>query len=232
MSQTTMSCPRCGVQYALTANYLEQFGGQQTQCTSCGNAFAIPQALAAGSMAAPPPLPALPVLPYMGPATGYVTTGAWRDGNQIAAINGTVLPGRCLKCNAPSDGRPLQRNLYWHHPLIYLLVFSPLIYVIVALCVRKRSTVHVFICRQHRSRRIWFIIGGWLSIPLSTAIFILVGAEYLPPIFIAAGIVLFIGGIVTGLVGARLVAPSRIDGQYVWLKGAGPAFLATLPNAR
>jgi hypothetical protein len=44
------------------------------------------------------------------------------------------------------------------------------------------------------------------------------------------GIVVMIGGLCAGNFGARVTHATRIDDQLVWLRGAGPATLAGLPD--
>jgi hypothetical protein len=41
--------------------------------------------------------------------------------------------------------------------------------------------------------------------------------------------VLLLAGAIVGSVQARIVAPSRITKEYVWLKGVHPDYLASLP---
>jgi hypothetical protein len=40
---------------------------------------------------------------------------------------------------------------------------------------------------------------------------------------------LFIAGIIYGIVVVRVVAPSKIDKQFVWLKGVNKDYLNSLP---
>ena len=59
-------------------------------------------------------------------------TGVWRDGDILVMHKEAVLPDRCIKCNAPCNGYRLKRNLSWHRPAWFLLIFISLwIYLIV-----------------------------------------------------------------------------------------------------
>ncbi|HET6252089.1 MAG TPA: hypothetical protein VFE47_30670 [Tepidisphaeraceae bacterium] len=49
---------------------------------------------------------------------------------------------------------------------------------------------------------------------------------------IILGIVTFFVGVIGGVIGARIVIPSRIEHPYLWIRGAGREFLATLSAAR
>ena len=82
--------------------------------------------------------------------------GFWREGDVLVMASGqsVVLPDRCIHCNQPAGGFKLKRTVYWHNPALYLLiVISALIYVIVALIVRKSVRLEVGLCQRHRSRR-------------------------------------------------------------------------------
>lgn len=91
--------------------------------------------------------------------------GAWRDGKLLVMRPEANLPDRCIRCNAPAGGFRFKRNLSWHPPGWYLLLFFNLIiYVIVALIVRKRAKVAVGLCARHRKKRANAIILGWLDL--------------------------------------------------------------------
>src|SRR5262249_21997100 len=116
-----------------------------------------------------------------GGAPAAVTSGAiWRHRRQMILRSDTPLPDLCLRCNAPANGYRLKRQLYWHSPGYYLLILaSILIYLIVALCVRKRAVLHIGLCETHRTQRRWFIAATWLAVLLGLAMLILGIAESL-----------------------------------------------------
>ncbi|MDB5289146.1 MAG: hypothetical protein JWL69_387 [Phycisphaerales bacterium] len=229
MSQfQTVACLHCGASYQLTSDYIAQYGGQSTVCRQCQQPFQIPAAMATAGVQPPP----APVLAYSGPVF-TPTWGVWREGKQIIASKGAVLPNRCVKCNEPAAGSPLKRTLYWHHPAMYLLIFAGIIiYAIVALIVRQSGTVTVCLCQKHRTRRTYAILGGWLGALLGIVLLFYAAGGNMPGLFVPLGIVLFLTAIIAGVVIARILAPTRIDAQYLWLRGAGPEFLNTLPDAR
>ncbi|MDB5332337.1 MAG: hypothetical protein JWP03_3488 [Phycisphaerales bacterium] len=228
MSQTqTVTCGHCGAGYPLAHEYLVLYGGQSTLCTQCKQPFLIPSPPTPG--AGPPPVP---VLAYSGPVYAPAA-GVWRDGKHIVAVKGAALPGTCVKCNAPADGPPMRRTLYWHHPALYALIFAGiLIYAIVALIVRQKGDISLCVCKKHRSRRNYAILIGWVG-SLGGLTLIIYGANSnMAEVFIPLGIILFLGTLIGGIIGARLLSPTKIDTQYLWLRGAGPDFLNTLPDAR
>jgi hypothetical protein len=182
------------------------------------------------SPAAPPPLPAggaAAVIPYATPM-GYQDAYAWREGDLLIVRSGAVLPPACIKCNAPADGAPMRRTLYWHHPAVFLLIFAGvLIYAIAALIIRQKGVVSVSLCAAHRQRRLMMMLVGWALGLGGVATFIFGAANDLPWLFLA-GAVLFIAGVVVG-VNSQLLRPKKIDKYFIWLKNISPDFLAQFP---
>jgi len=157
--------------------------------------------------------------------------GAWRDGDLLAMTSGFGLPDRCLKCNQPTDQRRLKRNLSWHQPFWFvLLVISPLIYIIVAMIVRKTGKVAVPLCPAHRRSRRWAIAVGWLSALVGVG-FIIIGAGMFdrPDVGLIGGLVFLFFGILYGVLRSQVAVPQKIDKRLIWLRKVHPDFLAELP---
>jgi len=162
------------------------------------------------------------------PLTGSNT--AWSDGKKVVVRDETHLPPRCVKCNAATAEQPLKRKLYWHPPAYYLLIFiSLLVYVIVAIIVRKKGSVHVSLCSEHLRRRKYFMIGGWVGSFVALAI-AFTGMVLNTSWLTATGFILLPVAIITGLVGARVTPAARIKDKTIWLRGASKEFLASLPQ--
>jgi uncharacterized membrane protein len=161
--------------------------------------------------------------------------GVWRDGKLLVMAKDAALPDRCLKCNLPANGGTLRRKLSWHPPFWYLLLFfNVIIYCGVALLVRKTATVSFPLCEVHRKRRLRSIAVGWLFSLLGIAVMVagiagLERSEAVGPLVILAGVLLLFVGIISGLMGAQVAVPHKIDKRFVWLKKAHPEFLAALP---
>ena len=152
----------------------------------------------------------------------------WRDGPTLVVRKETVLPPRCVKCNAPAEGRPIRKMYYWHQPLLYLLIFAGvLIYAIVALIVRESGVVHVNLCPKHRSQRVWSMLAAWLLVPTGL-VCLIAGAANESGLIAISGLIALIGGIVFAFL-AQLLRPSKIDRFYVWLKGVHNDYLAQFP---
>ena len=71
------------------------------------------------------------------------TGGLWREGNCLVVARGAAFPRRCVKCNEPSEEPHKLRKVYWHHPAVYLLLLGyAILYIIVALIVRRTMEVN------------------------------------------------------------------------------------------
>lgn len=184
------------------------------------------------------------VLPYASPVTAYAADPnlqwAWQEGPLLVVRKGAWLPHHCVKCGAPAEGPPVKRTLYWHEPWVYLLILPGLlIYAIVAICLRKSGTVHLALCPAHRARRAWMLAAAWLLGLGGPALMIF--AAYSAPtggrgsssdptlLLLLLGLILLVAGLVVGALSPP-VRPKRIDDYFMWLNGAGPAFLAHLPG--
>ena len=179
--------------------------------------------------AAPPLMPVPPqVIPYAAPVV-YQQEAAWRDGDVLIVRHGTVLPPACIKCNAPAGDRsPMRRQLYWHDPMLYLLILAGvLVYALVALIVRKNGVVFIHLCPAHRQRRLMMVSSAW-SLGLGGLFAVIFGASNDLPWLILAGLTMFVGGIIVALL-SQLLRPTKIDTHFMWIKGCSPEFLAQFP---
>lgn len=165
-----------------------------------------------------------------GAAPSGAAGGIWRIDKQLITRNETPFPDRCVKCNKPANGFRLKRQFYWHPPAYFLLILlNLLIYAIVAMCVRKKATLHIGLCEKHRVQRKWGILVCWLGV-LGGFAGIIGGAAANNGLVIISGIALLLfGAIYGGITGAR-VSPAKITKENVWLKGVNKDFLAELPE--
>jgi hypothetical protein len=144
-----------------------------------------------------------------------------------------ALPDRCVRCNQPADGPRLRRNLSWHPAAWYvLLAISPLLYIIVALIVRKTAKIEVGLCEEHRARRRRATTMGWLVSLAGIALMIGLGVaapDQYTGMGILIGVVVLFIGILHGVIGSQVTPPKRIDKRFVWLSQVSPDYLAQLP---
>lgn len=159
-----------------------------------------------------------------------VAGNVWRHNKDVVTLDGTELPCRCMKCNEPTNSAPLKRKVSWHPPAYYLIILiALLIYVIVALIVRKQATVSVHLCDLHRKRRMVLIGGCWGAVLLGLALVLAAISSSSGEVGLV-GVLLLIGGGIVGAIFGNLVKPTKIDGTTLRFRGAGAAFLDSLPE--
>ena len=185
--------------------------------------------------------PSEPINPYAAPLgkpfldvdNAEAGEGVWRDGNLLVVQKGAALPDRCIRCNAPAEGRRLHRQLYWHPPLLYCLYFfgGPIVYVLAAVCVRQQLVIEVGICRRHRAARSRSIAICWLIalISLATIVIDIGRGDQFPFVFLLA-LLAFLFDLCYAARISRLIVAQRIDADYGWLKKVHPASQNELPT--
>jgi hypothetical protein len=169
-----------------------------------------------------------------GPPVAPVEGGLWRQGNLLVMDKRAQLPPRCVKSNVPTQ-RTLKRTLSWHHPVIFVSILAGLlIYVILALVLRKTATIYIGLSDEWFAKRRMRILISWMTVlagivTLVTALTLNDRNNSLVFLIPIAVLMMFVGTIY-GLVGARMVSPKKITETHVWLKGVHPDFLAELPE--
>lgn len=165
-------------------------------------------------------------------APAPVSSAIVRQGSKLifaapAPGQAVELPPMCIRCGVASNGKPLKKTFYWHHPAIYLvLLISPIIYVIVALVVRKTMKVNVPLCLEHAKRRSIWVTLAWV-LPLIG----LADAIILPQFNVDGGIVallttaLVLAGLVIWAVVGSPIRPKFIDQSRGEFSGFCEVFL-------
>lgn len=174
----------------------------------------------------------------------------WRDGNKVVMRLGTEMPERCFRCNEPGFGERIRHIVYWHPPiyLLYLIagivvtgavsaftspaLFLPgfiLLVVVLSIYFQKTVRLRMGVCRIHKRRR--FIANTITASFAVVAILVLFcsvefGLNWVYPTTSGALLLLVL---VCGHIQTKLVSPSKVTDEHVWLKGAGREFLASLP---
>jgi hypothetical protein len=152
----------------------------------------------------------------------------WRSESALVMTKQALLPGRCVKCNAPTR-HTLKRNLRWHHPAIYISILgSLLLYVVLSLVLSKSATIHVGLCETHAAaRKRDIIISCFLVLMSFASFYFAVAAEDMNLFFVGA--IVFLGGVIYGIVRTKVVAPKKIDDRFVWLTGVNDNYLRQFP---
>lgn len=155
--------------------------------------------------------------------------GPWREGKDVVALPDSAFPQRCVKCNAPLRAEQMRRRDFaWHHPALYLvLLLNLLLYVLIAVLVRKRSRHVVGLCERHLRRRRIFIAIGW-----SCLIWPFVGVAFERQGGVLYGVLLAAVTAIVGVVGSRVMVARRIDAYHARFAGCGKDFVASLPLRR
>ncbi len=213
-------CRRCGARLTFSGQLragsaIDSIGGTQPRPTSYP---ALPDyGLPRGSQA-----------PY---TTGFTQEGGvWRDGKTLVMHKRARLPDYCIKCGVPANGSHLRKRLSWHHPALALLILvGILIYVIVALIVRKSATVDISLCEDHLRKHRTAVIVSWL-IFLSGVAFIVLAIVNESGGSASFGILLVIASVISAVTWAKVVTVKKMDDYYVWLRGVDESFLAMLPS--
>jgi hypothetical protein len=181
----------------------------------------------------PPPIPPA-TLQYQTPSALATDRAVWRTGHLLITPTQVVLPDLCVKCAQPGDGRPIRKTFYWHSPIFALLIlFNILIYLIVAIIVRKKAIVTYSLCPVHRAKR---NRHRWITTAICLiGIACFIGIAFVnsrgsaPGLLIIAGILVLLTGLIYGVITIAPLKPAKIDKREARLKGAGADFLAQFP---
>jgi hypothetical protein len=161
----------------------------------------------------------------------YDCVGVWQEGNLVVAIKDATFPNRCIKCNEMAEPERITRKLSWHNPSLFFVLYlcGPLIYMIASAITSKKLTVHLPLCTKHKERRKMLTMVGGVIVGLAILATI--------PAALSGGIegfgfavgLLLVGAIIVGI-GQALVRATKIENDYVWIKGACNDFRHQLPH--
>jgi hypothetical protein len=176
-----------------------------------------------------------------------------RDGNRLIAPRGADFSAFCFQCAKASAGQPLTKYLrvdkssLFHKPtgpgaassaLFVLDILEYLLWLVwwvVDWPKSRRRHIAFGLCAAHRRRRLLLRMAAIAGLPLGAAV--LIGgifadlADPLDFIAVASGVAL-VGG---GMVAAACLPDPALAGEnaeFLWLKGAGKAFLDRIPAKR
>ncbi|NHZ65635.1 hypothetical protein [Massilia genomosp. 1] len=168
--------------------------------------------------------------PYSAPTASFadVETGRCRrDGPILIASTTEHLPPRCVKCNAPAImDKP--RPFVWHHPGWYLLI-PFVVYVLVGGFVRKKATLVLGLCKQHRRRRFHLSLAS-LGVFFLGLAGLYMSARSGDSLVLLFSSLLILVSLLLRTTAMRIVRPVFINQHDIHLKGCGPAFLDSLPE--
>ncbi len=168
--------------------------------------------------------------PYSAPTASFdgVETGRCRrEGGILVASTQEHFPPRCVKCNAPATmDKP--RTFVWHHPGWYLLI-PFVVYVLVGGFVRKKATLVLGLCEQHRRRRFRLSLAS-LGVFFLGFAGLYMSARSGDSLLLLVSSLLILVSLLLRTTAMRIVRPVFINQHEIRLKGCGPAFLDSLPG--
>lgn len=147
------------------------------------------------------------------------------DGKSLVVPVDYVFPKICLKTGATENLVAKSKRVHWHPSAVYLvLLLNVLIYAIVAMVMRKKSTHGFCLCEEaNRSHRNWTLCTWGLF--LGGLAFLFIGLGLDRPALCALFPIGLIGSIITGFAKVRLFYPVKIDQTHVHLRGIAPRIM-------
>jgi len=162
------------------------------------------------------------------PAPADETTNARADGNLVVVpVKGARLPLRCVKTNQPVTATDLHRKEFaWYPSIIWLsLLATPIAFIILYVIFRHSVYIGVPLSAAGRRR-----IHRSILIGIVAPVVIAVLAALLPfglqilPVMVALPV-----GLLYALCQGQSLRFIRYNDDEIWLAGASPEFLASLP---
>ncbi|HSI33936.1 MAG: hypothetical protein ACAI43_09815 [Phycisphaerae bacterium] len=226
-----IACPHCGKSYAVTPEYLAQYGGQDTACAKCGNLVRLPRSLDE-LMPSADPSPATEVAtPVAAVPAHREPDGIWRDGKHVVVMRGHNTPNRCLECGRDLDTRMRSKTLMWlpdkRGGLTGLMIKS---------AVAPSVLVKYNFCPEHRRRmsfekpaRVLLIAGG--AVMVMAFVLAVLNYSRTANVVVAAGGISVALGFVLSLIPGRLRI-DLFDQGCAWVFGFSAAYRKRLPDLR
>ena len=166
--------------------------------------------------------------------------GIWSDGNLLVVSKGTKLPPVCVLTNQKSQSE-VKRTFYWHHPAVFLsLLAGILIFVILALVLRKSQKLALPLSGPSLQKRKKALMFCWLIALSCVAVFVGAimciatetfgyGNGWIGGLLMFGA---FIGLMITAVIGSRFAAvltPKKITDDAGWYKGVSFEYLQRFP---
>jgi len=164
--------------------------------------------------------------------------GCHAVGDVIVASDGAVFPPRCIRCNAPGDGKPIRKRFAWNEdesgmsaarliPVIGIIIAT--VWVSKRLATRQYVNITYSLCAKHRALRnmsyVVMVVFG-----LAAAGVFVHGMSLMNGPWMLAGLGLFIVAIVAGAKGLTTLKRGGMRRNSAELIGAGKAFRDSLPR--
>lgn len=209
---SSAKCPHCGL-----VNFADA-----ASCKRCHEPLATSPTAPAAKTAPPEPVyytvPPPPVVAAPSHANYQFESIVRRDGKFLVVTEDSVLPDRCVRCNAPAS-KQVKRNLQWVPGYVRLAgVLSIWLTLILYVYKSETATVYVGLCDSHHLRRqVGVFLGGSLiALGLLMGLITALNQDFW--LLLYGGISLLVGVCVTTLL-TQTVTVKKMEGSYIWLKG-------------
>lgn len=171
---------------------------------------------------------------------------SWQEAPQVycekkllVVQRGAQLPARCVKTNEPTETF-FRRQYYWYPAWAQNLRFiiGGILFYLMTVRVRQKFELQLGVSPSvMRNRRMWIAIawiGGLSGLALMFLPIFLSGqrpgqTDGLHLILVVLGVIVGVVSLILGFVRAAIVSQKKITKNYIWLSGAGPDFLESLP---
>jgi hypothetical protein len=156
---------------------------------------------------------------------------ATRRGKHMIVPRSASLPANCVKCGTPAQ-IPWRKKFYWHSPWLYITIVFPglLVYIIVAVIVRKQMELNLPLCDAHNNDRKRYFLIGLLMLIGFLPIGLILGFNLSEALGWITGVGMFIAGVVFWQLSTLGIRPVKIDDARGVFSGIGDAFLTSLPE--
>jgi hypothetical protein len=224
----TIACPACGTEFEMTREYIEQYGGQETACSSCGKAMGLPKSWEEFVRTGP-----APVLSYAGPKVKKKRGPGqhWAEGHLLVVEKGAELSPLCVLCGGDAPKPHIPCTFRWSQSARDAPTHKT--ELLLSLTDSTKMRISLGLCARHLARR--------RKNALLSMLCALIGAAVIAAGFGLSALadyrqVMLVGGIVIIMIGLIWFGESRkiLTAEYVdhWmakLTGASPVFLQQLP---
>ncbi len=168
---------------------------------------------------------------YAGSPLDPTTQNYWRDHKVLVVRPHGVLPPRCVKCNEPAEVPIKPRVVAWYPNWVVVFVLVSFgIALLLAWATQQKATIFPGLCTFHRKRRTLGNRIVWGGSVLGIVV-VCWGAIAATPGVAGLGGVIILLVLITWMRLLRMPYPERITDDMVRLKGCGPSFLASFPEA-
>lgn len=155
------------------------------------------------------------------------------EGRALVVPKDTPFPQICVRTGSTENliAIPIRRILTWHHPALYLtILLSVLIYIVIVLIVRRKSTHTIYLTKEARSSQIKWHLFNW-ALFLSSAACLFSAIETASGELGMAAILGLIASTIVYSLKVRILYATKIDETHARIAGIPPAVMAKIAEA-